>query len=147
MYISLIIPSYSTKIDHSGNIQHPNHSIVSPSISLRLRGLAQAKQSRSGESPSAQARLETRKTGTTAGSRLSEIPLAWASGSLAQKLSESPGRLFVRSGQGEPLFVSPRRDWVAWARFTDLAAVSPVTAMFSDQITHAKLFSRIKTKD
>jgi len=72
IYISLIIPSYSTKIDHSGNIQHPNHSIVSPSISLRLRGLAQAKQSRSGESPSAQARLETRKTGTTAGSRLSE---------------------------------------------------------------------------
>jgi len=78
------------------------------------------------------------------GSRLGEIPLAWASCLLAQKLSESPGRLFLRTGQGEPLLVSPRRDWVAWARFTDLAVVSPVTAMFSDQITHAKYFHTSK---
>ncbi|QCE10901.1 hypothetical protein DEO72_LG10g2133 [Vigna unguiculata] len=72
-----------------------SHCAVSPNTSLRLRGLAQARQSRSGESPSAQARAQNQETGTTAGSRLGEIPLAWASGSLAQKLSKSPGRLIA----------------------------------------------------
>jgi len=43
--------SYSTNTDHSGNIKHPKHSTVSPSISLRLRGLAQARRARSGEPP------------------------------------------------------------------------------------------------
>jgi len=38
-------------MDHSGSIKHPNHSTVSPSISLRLRGLAQARRARSGEPP------------------------------------------------------------------------------------------------
>ncbi|QCD97133.1 hypothetical protein DEO72_LG6g1843 [Vigna unguiculata] len=33
---------------------------------------------------------------SNAGSRLSEIPLAWASCLLAQKLSEPPGRLFAQ---------------------------------------------------
>ena len=40
--MSIITQSYSTKLDHSGTIKHLNHSTVSPSISLRLRGLAQA---------------------------------------------------------------------------------------------------------
>ncbi|QCE10309.1 hypothetical protein DEO72_LG10g1537 [Vigna unguiculata] len=31
------------------SIKHPNHSTVSPSISLRLRGLAQARRARSGD--------------------------------------------------------------------------------------------------
>ncbi|QCD96112.1 hypothetical protein DEO72_LG6g814 [Vigna unguiculata] len=48
---SIIIQSYPTKINHSGNIKHPNHSTVSPNISLRLRGLAQARHARSGEPP------------------------------------------------------------------------------------------------
>jgi len=50
-YMFIIIQSYSTNMDHSGNIKHPNHSTVSPSISLRLRGLAQARRARSGEPP------------------------------------------------------------------------------------------------
>ena len=52
IYLSPIIQSYSTKIDHSGNIKHPIHSTVSPSTSLRLRGLTQARRARSGEPPS-----------------------------------------------------------------------------------------------
>ena len=96
--------------------QTASHYAVSPNTSLRQRDLAQARQSRSGESPSTQARARNQETGTTAGSRLGEIPLAWASGSLAQKLSKSPGRLIAKSGVaslrqtrlGEP--DSPGRD-------------------------------------
>jgi len=51
IYMSIIIQSYSTKINYSGTIKHPKHSIVSPSTSLRLRGLAQARRARSGEPP------------------------------------------------------------------------------------------------
>ena len=47
----IITQSYSTNMDHSGNIKHPIHSTVSPNISLRLRGLAQARHARSGEPP------------------------------------------------------------------------------------------------
>ena len=54
------------------NKQTANHNTVSPNTSLRLRGLAQARQSRSGESPSAQARARNKEIGTTAGSRLGE---------------------------------------------------------------------------
>ena len=60
---------------------------------------------------------------TNAGSRLGETPLAWARCSLAQKLSGSPGRPFVQTGLGESLFISPRRDWLAWARLAGLATV------------------------
>ena len=49
--MSIITQSYPIKIDHSGNIKRPNHNTVSPSISLRLRGLAQARRARSGEPP------------------------------------------------------------------------------------------------
>jgi len=102
IYISIITQSYSTKIDSSGTIKHPNHSTVSPSTSLRLRGLAQARHARSGEtcslrraSPSPRRGHKSRSM-SNAGSRLSEIPLAWASCLLAQKLSEPPGRLFAQ---------------------------------------------------
>jgi len=40
------------------NKQTSNHSIVSPSTSLRLRGLAQARRARSGEPPSPRRGLE-----------------------------------------------------------------------------------------
>ena len=69
------------------------------------------------------------------GSRLSEIPLAWASCLLAQKVSEPPGRDFE---QRPPCFVSPRRDWLGWARLTWLTAVHRCTAMFSGQTSHAR---------
>ena len=49
--MSITTQSYSTKINSSGTIKHPNHSTVSPSTSLRLRGLAQARHARSGEPP------------------------------------------------------------------------------------------------
>jgi len=83
-------------MDHSGNIKHPNHNTVSPSISLRLRGLAQARRARSGEPlPRLGESAKNKGMGNT-GSRLSEIPLSWASCLLAQKLSEPPGRLFAQ---------------------------------------------------
>ena len=47
----IITQSYSTKMDRSGNSKHPNHNTASPSISLRSRGLAQARYARSGEPP------------------------------------------------------------------------------------------------
>ncbi|QCD86821.1 hypothetical protein DEO72_LG8g1546 [Vigna unguiculata] len=78
-------------MDHSGNIKHPNHSTVLPSISLRLRGLAQARRARSGEPPPRLGESAKNKSMGNTGSRLSEIPLAWASCLLAQKLSEPPG--------------------------------------------------------
>jgi len=82
--------------------------------------LAQAKESRSGETcllrrASPSPRREHKNKGmSNTGSRLSEIPLAWASCLLAQKLSESPGRPFVQN---------LRRDGLAWARLTGLATV------------------------
>ena len=49
--MSIITQSYPIKTDHSGNIKRPNYGTASPSISLRLRGLAQARRARSGEPP------------------------------------------------------------------------------------------------
>jgi len=60
--------------------QHP----VSPSPSLRLKGLAQARRTRSGEPPSPRRGLEKHQE-NHAGSRLGETPLTWARYSLAQK--------------------------------------------------------------
>ena len=51
IYMSIIRQSYSANMVHSGNIKQPKHSTISPSISLRLRGLAQARRARSGEPP------------------------------------------------------------------------------------------------
>ena len=55
MYLIIaIIP----KQFHSSKIKHTTkHSIVLPNPSLRLKGLAQARHSRSGESPSPRRRL------------------------------------------------------------------------------------------
>jgi len=78
------------------------------------------------------------------GSRLSEIPLAWASCLLAQKLSESPGRLFV---QRSPCFISPRRDWLAWARLTGIATVLHCNSQVFRSNNTCKVFSYIKTTD
>ena len=123
IYISLIIQSYSTKNRSFRNQQTSNHSTVLPSTSLRLRGLVQARQSRSGKFP---LRLgEGTRTG------------AWATRDLALARSLSPGRvacsLRSRAGRlddlsrkndpGESLFISPKRDWLAWARITGFATV------------------------
>ena len=64
--------------------------------------LAQAEGSRSGETcslrraSSSPRREHKSRSKSNARSRLSEIPLAWASCLLAQKLSEPPGRLFAQ---------------------------------------------------
>jgi len=114
--------SYPNQYQSSKNKQASKYNTVSPSTSLRLKGLAQARRARSGEtcslrrdvlaqaSPPRPGEGSKRHPEINAGSRLGEIPLTWARCLLAQKLSESPGRLFARTGQGEPLFVSPRRD-------------------------------------
>jgi len=96
IYMSIITQSYSANMVHSGNIKQPKHSTVSPSISLRLRGLAQARHARSGEPPPRLGENAKNKGMGNTGSRLSEIPLAWASCLLAQKLSEPPGRRFAQ---------------------------------------------------
>jgi len=53
-------------------------------------------------------------------------------------LSGSPGRPLAQTGLGESLFVSPRRDWLAWTRLTGLAIVSPAAAMFFKPTQHTK---------
>ncbi|QCE05613.1 hypothetical protein DEO72_LG9g617 [Vigna unguiculata] len=66
-----------------------------------LRGLAQARRARSGEPPPRLGEGAKNKGMGNTGSRLSEIPLAWASCLLAQKLSEPPGRRFAQKNLGE----------------------------------------------
>ncbi|QCE07931.1 hypothetical protein DEO72_LG9g2953 [Vigna unguiculata] len=134
-------------MDHSGNIKHPNHSTVSPSISLRLRGLAQARHARSGEPPPRLGESTKGKSRSNAGSRLSEIPLAWASCLLAQKSSESPGRPFVQKLRRAPCFISPRRDGLAWARLTGLATVLHCNSHENQTKPAYEAFSYTKSKD
>jgi len=90
------------------NKQIFNHNTASPSTSLRLRDLAQARQSRQDESLSALARAQQEQEGN-ARSRLSEIPLAWASCVLAQNTPWSPERPLAQEALGEPLHISPGR--------------------------------------
>jgi len=71
--------SYPNQYQSSKNKQAPKHSTVSPSTSLRLKGLAQASPLRLGEGSKKEARAH-------AGSRLGKTPLAWARCSLAQKV-------------------------------------------------------------
>jgi len=73
--------------------------------------LAQAEGSRSSEPPPPPRRGRKNKSMSNAGSRLSEIPLAWASCLLAQK-SQRVAWATIRGekGLGEPLLISPRQD-------------------------------------
>jgi len=77
----------------SSNVQNITHPRPTPrpgwGVSLRRDVSLRRASPRLGE------RTKTRGVAIT-GSRLSEIPLAWASGQLAQKVSESPGRDFVQ---------------------------------------------------
>ncbi|QCE03750.1 hypothetical protein DEO72_LG8g1776 [Vigna unguiculata] len=84
---------------------------------------------------------------SNARSRLSEIPLAWASCLLAQKLSESPGRPFVQKPRRAPCFISPRRDGLAWARLTGLAIVLHCNSHENRTKPAYKAFSNTKSKD
>ena len=104
--------------------------------SLRRDMLAQASL------PSPRREYKNTYVGIT-GSRLSEIPLAWASCLLAQKMSEPPRRDFA---QRPPCFISPRRDWLAWARLTGVATVLHCISHENEANHTCKLFTRIKTK-
>ncbi|QCD90549.1 hypothetical protein DEO72_LG4g1505 [Vigna unguiculata] len=104
----LIITFIPNQYQSSKSKQASKQCTASPSPSLRLKGLAQARRACSGEPPLPRRGLEKKHQETNAGSRLGETPLAWARCSLAQKLSESPGRPFAQKGLGESLFVSPR---------------------------------------
>ena len=144
IYKSLIIPSYSTNTDHLGTNKQPITTLSRPAprsgwgVSLRRGSLAQARQSRSGESPSAQARARNKEIGTTAGSRLGETPLAWASGSLAQKVEQVAWATYREKEVGEPSSDSLRRARLAWARLTFLALVH------LQQMHHSKPTNRAK---
>jgi len=102
--------------------KHSNHALsrLTPRsgwrVSLRRDGLVQASPLRLGEGSKT-------KTGTNAGSRLGETPLAWARCSLAQKAELVAWATFRTKVLGESLLISPRRDWLAWARLTGLATV------------------------
>ena len=94
--MSIITQSYSANMVHSGNIKQPKHSTVSPSISLRLRGLAQARHARSGEPPPRLGESAKNKGMGNTGSRLGELPArskveraAWAT-FRAKNLGELP---------------------------------------------------------
>ena len=86
IYIYIYVSTYQAYPNNyksSKDNQATKPRIVSPNPSLRLKGLAQARQSRSGEPPSPWRGLE-KEIGTNAGSHLGETPLAWASGSLTE---------------------------------------------------------------
>jgi len=84
------------------NKQMSKHSVVSPSTSLGLRGLAQARQSRSGEFP---LRLGegTKQEQEQRGISLRRDPSRL--GELSTRSKSHSGRL------GEPLHISPGRDY------------------------------------
>jgi len=123
IYINYIITSLPTQNRSSRNKQTPLHNTVSPSTSLRQRGLAQARRARSDELPLRLGEGSRKGAEALARSRLGETPLAWARCSLAQKSSWSPGRPFAQKSWASSLFISPRRDWLARARLTGLATV------------------------
>jgi len=123
IYISLIIQSYSTKTDHLGTNRHPITALSRPAprsgwgVSLERDSLARARQSRSSETvslrraPPLLRRGHKNRSMSNAGSRLGEIPLAWASCLLAQKPQWVPwATIHGEKGLGEPLLISPRRD-------------------------------------
>ena len=73
--------------------------------------LAQVEGSRSGEPPPPPMRGHKNKSMSNEGSRLGEIPLAWASCLLAQ-MPQRVAWATIRGekGLGEPLLILPRRD-------------------------------------
>jgi len=125
--------SYLNQYQSSKNKQAPKQCTASPNPSLRLRGLAQAKRARSGEPLSPRRGLE-KGSRSTYGISLRRDPSR-----LGEMLARSKrragclGDLSRRSPRRAPCFISPRRDWLAWARFTGLATGSSGTARFSNQ--------------
>jgi len=103
IYINYIITSLPTRNRSSRNKQTSLHNTVSPSTSLRQRGLAQA-------SPPLPRRGLKQEQESNAGSRLGETPLAWASCVLAQKTLWSLGRPLAQEALGDH---SCRKPWAS----------------------------------
>ena len=106
IYINYIITSLPTQNRSSRNKQTPLHNTVSPSTSLRQRGLAQARRARSDELPLRLGEGSRKGAEALAGSRLGETPLAWATlksqaGRLGDLSRKSPGRAPCSSHLGE----------------------------------------------
>ena len=91
IYMSLIITFIPNQNRSSRNKQTSKHNTILPSTSLRLRGLAQARRFRSGESPSPRRGLE-KGIKTQRGISLRRDP-------------SHLGEMFARS----------KFEWVAWA--------------------------------
>jgi len=118
-----------TNIKHPRINKHLNTALSRPAprsgwrVSLRRDVLAQASPLRPGEPPSPRRGLKKASRNQRGislrrdPSRLSEI-LA-----LSKRRVGRLGDLSRKKGLGESLFISPRRDWPAWARFTGLATV------------------------
>jgi len=123
-----------------------NHSTVSPSTSLRLRDLTQARQSRLGEPPPRLGERAQKQGQEQRGislkrdpSRLGELParskverVAWAT-----FRAKKPGRA--------PCFISPRRDGLAWAKLTGLATVLHYNSHVFRPNNTCKVLSHLKT--
>jgi len=112
-----------TNTNHPRTNKRPNIAPPRPTprsgwrVSLSRDVLAQA-------SPPSPRRGLEKGAGAHAGSRLGETPLAWARYSLAQKVELVAWATFrAKMVLGESMFISPRQDWLAWARVTGLATV------------------------
>jgi len=131
--------SHPTQYQSSKNNKHPKQRTASLNPSLRLRGLAQARRARSGEPPLRLGEGSMEHSGNITGSRLSEIPLAWARCSLAQEFKQVAWATFRAIAQGE-LPVSSRLGEID-SLGRDLQ-VSPlfftVTAMYIKSTKHNK---------
>jgi len=137
LYHTHTYQAFSTDTQNQANIIHTKPKRTSHITLSRLAPRLGWRVSLRRASPSP-SREHKNKGMSNAGSRLSEIPLAWASCLLAQKLSESPGRPFVQKLRRAPCFISPRRDGLAWARLTGLATVLHCNSHENEPNQHTK---------
>ena len=109
------------------------YSTVSPSISLRLRGLAQARRACSGE-PSPRLGESTKAR-------------AWATRDLAKVERVAWATFRAKKPRQAPCFISPRRDGLAWAKLTGLATVLHCNNHVNRTKPAYQAFSYTKSKD
>jgi len=140
-----IIQSYSTKIDHSGTIKHPKHSTISPSTSLRLRGLAQARRARSGEPPSRLGESTKKTRAWQHGISLKRDPSRLGELPARSKIERAARATFRAKNLGE-LPVSSRLGEIdSLGRDLQVSSLFiTVTAMKMNQTTHASHFHTSK---
>jgi len=139
IYVSIITQSYPIKTDPSGIIKRLNHSTTSPSISLRLRGLAQARRARSGEPPPRLGESTKKTRAWQHGISLKRDPSRLGELPARSKIERAARATFRAKNLGE-LPVSSRLGEIdSLGRDLQVSSLFfTVTAMFSDQTTHAK---------